>query len=156
MPRYQITPNGQITDEGKAIGWVEGGTNLIFQEGVEVSGQARAYLERLLKLAEGESPGEVFEEEHPREAPAPAPPVPWRQTRANPDFYPEPPQDPRMGDKTPAWRAWFRMTHTQDEYQKRYAGRKVSDEPGPLYGGGDIPESQVWKDNPEIWFKSMK
>lgn len=147
MPRYQITPNGQITDEGNAIGWVEGGTNLIFQEGVEVSGQARAYLERLLKAAEGESV-EVFEEEQA--------PDPERARPAPPSFYPEPPQDPRMGDKTPAWRAWFRMTHTQDEYQKRYAGRKVSDEPGPLYGGGDIPESQVWKDNPEVWFKSMK
>jgi hypothetical protein len=154
MSRYQITPNGQITDEGKAIGWVEGGTNLVFQEGVEVSGQARAYLERLLKAAEGESV-EVFEEEHTQEA---MPPDPGREydRPAPPGFYAEPPQDPRMGDKTPAWRNWFRMTHSQDEYQKRYAGRKVSDAPGPLYGGGDIPAEQTWKDNPEIWFKSMK
>jgi hypothetical protein len=145
MSRYQITPNGQITDNGEPIGWVEGGTNLIFKEGVEVSGQARGYLERLLNPEEGKPPVEVCEEEA-REAMNPAPP----------DFYPEPPQDPRMGDKTPAWRNWFRMTHSQDEYQKRYAGRKVSDAPGPLYGGGDIPAEQTWKDNPEVWFKSMK
>jgi hypothetical protein len=149
MPRYQITPNGQITDSGEVIGWVEGGTNLIFKEGVEVSGQARGYLERLLN-PEGPEEATPPSEGGPGDATEPPP-----QPHA-PEIPPAPKQDPRMGDKTPAYREWFRKHHTQEEYEKRYGGRKVSDTPGPLYGGGDIPEEQTWKDNPEVWFKSTK
>jgi len=150
MPRYQITPNGQITDEGKAIGWVEGGTNLIFKEGVEISGQARAYLERLLKPEEGKPPVEDFEEEDTKAS--------QNRTQSDAtrsDVPPAPEMDPRLGDKTPAYMQWLR-THFPEEYAKRYKGRKVSDTPGPLYGGGDIPEEQIWKDNPEVWFKPQK
>jgi hypothetical protein len=133
--------------ENQQIGWVEGGEKICLNEGVKISGQALAYLQRQLQPQEHTQP--MMTHEQPK-------PVTAESEFSSHQPPPAPPQDPRLGDKTPAYRAWFRQYHTQEEYQKKYAGRKVSDEPGALYGGGDIPESQVWKDNPEVWFKSMK
>lgn len=39
---------------------------------------------------------------------------------------PEPQQDPRLGDKTPAYVAWFRRHHTSTAYKARYSGRKFT------------------------------
>jgi hypothetical protein len=39
----------------------------------------------------------------------------------------EPAQEPSMGDKTPAWMAWFKRTRPE-EFAARYAGRTVSTE----------------------------
>ncbi len=41
------------------------------------------------------------------------------------DARPEPPMDPRMGDKTPAWMQWLRDTHPED-FKKRYQNRKTA------------------------------
>lgn len=41
---------------------------------------------------------------------------------------PEPEQDPSMGDKTPAYVAWFRRNHSAQAFEKRYANRKFTEE----------------------------
>ena len=78
----------------------------------------------------------------------------------------EPPeQDPRMGDKTPAFVEWM-FKHKPEEAKKRYAGRKVLGVQLPLgldkvptftktveKSGGDIPESSMAKEEPEQWLK---
>jgi hypothetical protein len=38
---------------------------------------------------------------------------------------PEPAQDPRFGDLTPEWIAWFRATRTPEEFAARYAHRGI-------------------------------
>src|SRR4029077_3707455 len=62
MAKYDITPEGKITEEGNPIGWAEGGTELRFNEGVEVSGQARGYLQRKLETPAAEEEPEGQEE----------------------------------------------------------------------------------------------
>lgn len=37
----------------------------------------------------------------------------------------EPAQDPRFGDLTPEWIAWFRATRTPEEFAARYAHRGI-------------------------------
>ncbi|GAT32336.1 hypothetical protein TSACC_2734 [Terrimicrobium sacchariphilum] len=38
---------------------------------------------------------------------------------------PEPAQDPRFGDLTPEWIAWYRATRTPEEFAARYAHRGI-------------------------------
>lgn len=37
-----------------------------------------------------------------------------------------PEQDPNMGDKTPEYVEWFRANHSAEEFQAKYAHRKIS------------------------------
>lgn len=38
-----------------------------------------------------------------------------------------PPQDPNMGDKTPAYVKWYRETHTEAEFYAKYGKRNFSE-----------------------------
>lgn len=78
----------------------------------------------------------------------------------------EPPeQDPRMGDKTPAFVEWM-FKHKPEEAKKRYGGRKVMGIQLPLNlektpefpkqpetTFGDIPESSMAEEKAEQWMK---
>lgn len=67
---------------------------------------------------------------------------------------PEPAQDPRYGDKTPAWVEWF-ATNYPEEFKVRFKGRKTHLTKGlnPHLSppGGDVPESSFGKDPAEQW-----
>lgn len=52
---------------------------------------------------------------------------PVKQPKASAEIPPEPEQDPRYGDKTPAYVDWMR-NHRPADYAVRYANRKVSAE----------------------------
>lgn len=56
------------------------------------------------------------------EKPEPGVATPPHETPAAPS--PEPPRDPRYGDKTPAWARWLRDTDPE-AFEKRFAGRKL-------------------------------
>ena len=66
---------------------------------------------------------------------------------------PAPPQDPRLGDKTPAYMEWLGHYHP-DEYKKRYKGRKTHLNAGvqPKIGLlGDVPDDHFKADPAEEW-----
>jgi hypothetical protein len=59
--------------------------------------------------------------------------------------YPkEPPMDPKMGDKTPAYVMWYRRVHP-DKFDEKYRGRKFALDYVPPVG--DIPKLPM--DEPE-------
>jgi len=60
------------------------------------------------------------------EMPGPGVAAPPHETLAAVDDLqpPEPPKDPRFGDKTPEWARWLRETDPE-EFEKRFAGRKL-------------------------------
>ena len=59
----------------------------------------------------------------PDETPQEESPKAKQKTKS--DVNPEPPQDPRFGDKTPAWARWLRETDPE-AFEKRFAGRKIN------------------------------
>ena len=81
---------------------------------------------------------------------------------------PPPPQDPRYGDKTPAY-AEYMFKFFPDKAKKLYAGRKImgtvlppfieetpvfAEEKKPLPPiGGDLPDDAMTYEAPEQWFR---
>jgi hypothetical protein len=146
MAKYHIEADGAITEEGEQIGWVEGGTILHFKPGVEISGQARSFLEKQLSeviMPEGKTRAEIFAEDQKR---------PEEQKPHASEIPPEPPQDPRLGDKTPAYMQWL-GTYFPEKYEERYKGRRthLNVGPNPHIQGGDVPESHFSADPKEEW-----
>jgi hypothetical protein len=151
MAKYDITPEGQVTEEGNGIGWVEAGTEICLKEGVEISPQAMAYLKKLLA---DETVRDSVRLEEPALQPHAA------------EIPPEPAMDPRYGDKTPAYAEWL-FKFFPDQAAKRYAGRKIMGKHMPVIidpkappelpqvkmqeAGADVPESAMAVEAPEVW-----
>ena len=161
MAKYAITPEGQLTAEGKVIGCVREGA-LELNEEASLHGTVLMYLKGLAfdwiqsNLAKESQRDSVRHEGTAGTSEAMqtslAPPQEERQPHAT-EIPPAPPQDPYLGDKTPAFMEWVAKFHP-DEFAKRYAGRKtpVTDHRGvPI--GPDVPESSITPEAPEVWMK---
>lgn len=159
MARYEITEDGKVLEEGKEVGRFNEHNELILNKGAEVSGQAQSYLERKHKSQE------IGVVEPPEDD---LPPATKKVMEKKADEEAEedkgPKQDPRMGDKTPAYAKWL-AKNKPEEFKKRYAGRKVmgvqlppvikeipkfpEGDIQPI--GGDVPESSMAKEAKEQW-----
>ena len=160
MGRYKATTDGKILDNMTVVGSFDIYSGLaIFPpnmgENAKIHVKSQIY-DRLVERTKDRSTDkpvgkplvEVFAQEAPyaditdRADIAPTPP---------PVIPPEPPMNPRLGDKTPAWMQWL-GTYYPEKFKERFKGRKthltvgVNPHIDPV---GDVPESSFGKD-PEV------
>src|SRR5262245_392862 len=134
-PKYSVTPDGQIRKGEAVVGFYDPATGRIEEPGKFPQGALSAIKSLILD--------EVIAQRIAHQPPAP-PEAGEQHTAATmraafaPDIPPEPPMDPRMGDKTPAYMEWLSKYHPE-LYEARYKGRKTPVGKVPWSGQGDIP-----------------
>ena len=156
MPRYAVTESGKVYLDHKLIGSIDLATGALSLPEKVLKAKiavmvikAEAFDQLMAKrgkplieifAAEAPDPGRAFD--RPQEQ---APSLLGPESR---DEYasfqppPEPPMDPRLGDKTPAYMQWL-GTYFPEKYRARYKGRKTHLNTGrnPHIGPtGDVPD----------------
>lgn len=117
--------NGKILRNGEPVGSFNEESRQIEQLNEELPPNVRGIIEGMLRSGTREADDPEYSSEQP------------------------PPQDPKLGDKTPEYVAWLKRTNPK-EAEKRYAGRRVNLE-APASEPGDIPAKEMPEEPKEEW-----
>lgn len=117
-----ITPEGVVSKDGEVIAGIKDG---ICASTKTLAPTVKAAVKRTAGIG---LKFEVYtvEEDEPQAPAATPPPAPDKPAAKAPpaSIPPAPPQNPAMGDKTPAYVEWFRQNHSKEECAAKYPERR--------------------------------